>query len=318
MAFRPNPRFGPSALLVAILFSGNVGQAEPASSFELSWQAPATCPSRDEVAREIGRLIGDAARARATVRAFAEVTRHDEEGWRVHIRLQEGTHQSERSFDGPSCQAVTRVAALIIALTIDPTAGSAPEPAPPRPVEKPPSSPPNAPPAGEAPLKWFLGAGPLFEQRLLPRLGFGVEVSLGMRLPAFSAELRGAASLSQPTDATSAGAGGRFFLAAMGARVCARIVPGMAEIFGCAAGSLDRLQADGYGVTLPGSATATFGTLALGPRVDFRLGVAPSISLGAEATHTFSEADFVLDNIGSVHRTPRWGVSARLQFAWLF
>jgi len=78
------------------------------------------------------------------------------------------------------------------------------------------------------------------------------------------------------------------------------------------------VQAEGYGVTAPGSATALLGSAALGPRVDLPLGEGLRISLAVEATHTFSEANFRLDNVGNVHRTPRWGGSARVHVAWLF
>ena len=78
------------------------------------------------------------------------------------------------------------------------------------------------------------------------------------------------------------------------------------------------MQAEGYGVTTPGSASALLGTAAFGPRVDFPLNDVLRLSLSAEVTHTFSEANFRLDNVGNVHRTPRWGGSARAHVAWLF
>jgi uncharacterized protein (DUF1810 family) len=116
----------------------------------------------------------------------------------------------------------------------------------------------------------------------------------------------------------SSAAGGQFSLLTAGLRVCARVVSHSPEIFGCAAGFLDRVHAEGYGVTAPSEATALLATAALGPRLDFPLGEALRLSLAADATHTFSEATFRLDNIGTVHRTPRWGGSARVHVAWLF
>jgi len=309
-----------AAFLALSVVSTGAVRADSGHPFELSWQAPPTCPTSREVEREITRLIGDASRNRATVRAVAEVTRRDED-WRVLIRIQDGDRVSERSFEGATCRAVTKVASLIIALAIEPNAGAPSESVAPEPRDKPePLVRPPAPaaPSAEAPLRGFVAAGPVAELRILPRVGFGFEIGLGMRFPALSAELRGGASLPQPTDVASSAAGGQFSLLTAGLRVCARIVSHSPEIFGCAAGFLDRVHAEGYGVTAPSEATALLATAALGPRLDFPLGEALRLSLAADATHTFSEATFRLDNIGTVHRTPRWGGSARVHVAWLF
>jgi len=302
------------------MFAGRAASAQTGRPFELTWQAPPTCPTGPDVEREIARLIGDASRHRATIRAAAEVTRQGDD-WRVQIRIHDGDHVSERSFDGASCRAVTKVASLIIALAIEPNAGNTPEPAAPAPRESPePPPPPPVRPAGpsEAPLRGFIGAGPVAELRVLPEVGLGLQVGLGMRLPSLSVELSGSALLPQPTDVPSSDAGGRFSLLTLGLRLCARATSRTPEIFGCAAGFLDRVHADGYGVTAPGEATALLGTVAIGPRVDFALSEALRLSLGADATYTLSEANFRLDNVGNVHRTPRWGGSARAHIVWLF
>jgi len=309
--------FSAVTLSAAMLTPRRAG-AEPARIFELSWQAPPSCPTSQDIEREIVRLIGSGSQNRATVRAFAEVTKSDVD-WRVRIRIQDGDHSSERSFDGPSCRAVGKVASLIIALAIEPNAGAAPEPVAPPPRERPEPQPPAPrPEPTEAALRGFVAAGPLAEVRLLPRAGFGLEIGSGLRLPALSIELRAGALLPQPTDVPSVDAGGRFFQFNAGLRVCARIVPRAPEIFGCAAGVLDIVHAEGYGVTAPSSATALLGSAALGPRLDLPLAETVRLSLSVEATHTFSEANFRLDNVGNVHRTPRWGGSARAHVAWLF
>ena len=300
----------------AVLTTGRAG-AEPGRPFEVSWQAPPSCPTSQDVEREISRLVGDTSKNRASVRAFAEVTKGDVD-WRVRIRIQDGDHVSERSFEGPTCRAVGKVASLIIALAIEPNAGAVPEPAPP-PRDKPePQIPVNRPEPAEAGLRGFAAVGALAEVRLLPSAGFGLEIGTGLRLPALSIELRAGALLPQPTDVASLDAGGRFYHFSGGLRVCARIVPRGPELFACAAGNLDIVHAEGYGVTAPGSATALLGSAALGPRLDLPLAEALRLSLSVEAAHTFSEANFRLDNVGNVHRTPRWGGSARAHVAWLF
>ena len=312
---------GAAAAVLAIgIFSTGSVHAQPGRPFELSWQAPAGCPTGRDVEREITRLLGDASRNRATVRAFAEVTRRDDD-WRVQIRIQDAERVSERSFEGATCRAVTKVASLIIALAIEPNAGNTPESAPPVAAEKPEparSMPDLGVPLTQTSLRGFVAAGTVAELRILPRVGFGAEIALGVRLPSLSIELRGGALLPQPTDVPTTAAGGRFTLFTAGLRVCAPVAKPGPEIFACAAGFLDRVQAEGYGVTTPGSATALLGTGALGPRIDFALGEPLRLSVAVEATRTFGEASFRLDNVGTVHRTPLWGGSARVHVAWLF
>jgi len=284
----------------------------------LYWQAPPACPTSLEVEREITRLIGAGSPNRATVRASAEVTQNGDD-WRVRIRIQDGDRVSDRSFEGSTCRAVGKVASLIIALAIEPNAGTVPETAPAPPREKPePQVPVHRAELAEPALRGFVAIGPLAEVRLLPRAGLGLQIGTGLRLPALSIELAAGALMPQPTDVPSFDAGGRFAHYHAGLRICARISPGTPELFGCAAGLLDIVRAEGYGVTAPGSATALLGTAALGPRLDFRLAEALRLSVSVEGTHTFSEANFRLDNVGNVHRTPRWGGSARAQVAWLF
>jgi hypothetical protein len=306
------------AFALAALLMPRRANAQSARTFELSWQAPPSCPTSQDIEREIVRLIGSTSQNRATVRAFADVTKSDAD-WRVRIRIQDADRVSERSFDGPNCRAVGKVASLIIALAIEPNAGAAAEPVAPPPRERPePQRPATRPEPAEPALRGFVAAGALAEVHLLPRAAFGLEIGTGLRLPALSIELRGGAVIPQPTDVPSRDAGGRFSHFNVGLRVCARIVPRAPELFGCAAGALDILHADGYGVTAPGSATALLGTAALGPRLDLPLADSLRLSLSVEAAHTFSEANFRLDNVGNVHRTPRWGGSARAHVAWLF
>jgi hypothetical protein len=152
----------------------------------------------------------------------------------------------------------------------------------------------------------------------LPRSAWGFELGAGLRWPAIAVDVRGGATLAQSADLPTAAAGGNFSLWTAGLRVCARVVPGATEWFVCATGLVDRVKADGYGVTTPGSATALLAAAGLGPRIDVALADAWRLYVAGEATYAFSEASFRLDNVGNVHRTPRFGGSARLGVAFFF
>ncbi|MET0594651.1 MAG: hypothetical protein ABW133_18265 [Polyangiaceae bacterium] len=308
-----------AVVLAAAIFSAERGRADTGRIFELDWQAPAGCPTSAEVEREITRLIGIGQRNRSTVRAMAKVTGKDAD-WRVQIRLHDGDIASERLFEGSTCRAVTKVASLIIALAIEPNAGSTPEALPP-PKEKPEPPPPPAPPPlerREPKVRGMLTAGSFAEFALLPQTAWGFEMGAGVRFPSISIDVRGGATLAQSAEVPTLPAGGKFSLLTAGLRICGRVVPGSTELFVCATGLVDRVSGEGYGVTAPSTATTIFGAAGIGPRLDIALAEMWRVMLAGEATYTFGEASFRLDNVGNVHRTPRFGGSARLSLGFMF
>src|SRR5258706_9391670 len=89
MSPRPNQRFGLSSLVcLTSLLAAGMALGDDARLFELSWQAPAGCPPAEEVERDITRLVGSGAHERPTVRAVVDVAGNDDEGWRVHLRME--------------------------------------------------------------------------------------------------------------------------------------------------------------------------------------------------------------------------------------
>ena len=308
--------------MLAGLAIGRPLRADAARPFDLVWSAPPSCPTSAEVEHEIERLIGGARHPHTAVRARGEVTRHGD-AYRVVIRIQDGERVSERSFDGATGRAIAKAGSLIIALAIEPNAGALAEAPPPAAPETPAPPPPPIAPASatRAALGGVVMAGPAAEFRSLPSVGLGFEVAGGLRLPHFSTELRTSATLPQPADVPSSvapAAGGRFFLITAGLRLCARIVRGGPELFACASGFFDWVHARGYGITAPSAANALTFAAALGPRVEFPLADALRGGFTGEATYAFGEASFRLDNVGNVHRTPRWGGAARLYVALSF
>jgi hypothetical protein len=127
--------------------------AAPASAgVELVWSAPPGCPREAAVRAEVERLVGRGARAgaEAPVHAAALVT-YDQRRWRATIAIT-GADASprQREIEGETCAQVADAAAVIVALAIDPAAGSSLA-APPKPVASPPS-PPLSPPPASPPL----------------------------------------------------------------------------------------------------------------------------------------------------------------------
>jgi hypothetical protein len=322
MSLRPNLCFGPpgvAGLALALTLSTVPSRAaENARSFELTWDAPPECPTAQEVERDITRLIGESSHER-TVRASATVTGSDDD-WKVRVRMETGGEISERSLSAPTCRALEKAVALVIAITIEPRAASG-EPPPPPPVEPPPPKPPPPPPpppvVREPPLKWFAALGPVTEIGLLPQLGVGGELSAGLRLPIFSAELSGAMYVPESTTVKGP-SGGRFTLASGGLRACGRVLGGQVELFGCAETATNRLAGRGFGVTAPGSASTMLAGFGVGPRVDVRLSPVFLLLFDVEAIYAPGRASFVLDNVGRVYTAKHIGMSGRLGLAAQF
>ena len=322
MLTRATRRFGTSlALALAVLGAPFAVQAEEGRWLELTWRAPPDCPPASEIEKEITRLVGSSRREGATVRAVVDVTGSDEQGWRANVRTEYRGETGDRTLEGATCRAVARAAALVIALPVDskahPPEPPPPPPPPPEPIVKPPVVVPTPLPA-ERPLRWFVAIGPRSEVGLLQSPGFGLGIGLGARIPLASIELFGAGYLPQSTTVDGSAAGGRFTLVSAGVRLCPRLVRGMVEVFACASASLDRLSAQGFGVTTPGSASTTLATVLVGPGVDFSLTRAHRLRLGVDATYTPGNARFVLANVGPVHTAAKYGGVARLELGWYF
>jgi|GEM_PF-4263258 len=107
------------AAILALLFG--VSPSEGKERVQLKWIAPQACPSEQYVLRRVTRLAasapGEALRVRGQVKKLGA------ERWTVELQLA-GAVEGTRILEAESCVAVSKAAALIIALAIDPLAGS--------------------------------------------------------------------------------------------------------------------------------------------------------------------------------------------------
>jgi hypothetical protein len=315
---RVNRRLAPSFALALFALWARAGRADEGRWLDLSWQAPPECPPGAEIEREITRLVGSSPKVKGPLRAVVEVTGAGTAPWRARVRTDYAGELGDRTIEGATCRAVAKAVALVISLTIDSNAGKIDTlPPPRREIEQPPPPPPVFPETPPPmPLRGFVAFGPRSELGILTNPGFGLELALGARIPAVSLELAGVAYLPENMTVAGTAVGGRFTLFSIAGRVCPRIVRGAVELFVCAGGSFDRLSAQGFGVSSPGSASTSLGTVSLGPGMEFRLTHALRLLAGVEADYTPGRARFVLDNIGQVHTASQLGGSARLELAW--
>ncbi len=152
--------------LAVLVFAGAALADEPAAPVVLRWTAPVGCPTEGEVRDEIDRVLGGAPAATSPrhLRADAVVTRAGKEGFHIHLVTDMGGSLGERDFGGPTCRAVAKAAAVIVALTFDPDAiarksGTVAPPSPaPVPADQPATPLPPAPEVLPAPPPPFTPA----------------------------------------------------------------------------------------------------------------------------------------------------------------
>lgn len=196
--------------LVALALHGGPVHAPP--PLELRWSAPPGCPDEAGVRSSVRALLG---RELTSVDADAiavdgEIVRRDR-GWSLRLTITSASGSRTRELPGESCQDLSGVAALLIAIAIDPTMESidapppAAEPTPP-PAREPVASPPVVAPqprrkpmiGGAFGVHGVLGYG------ALPRIDGALGPDAALRIGAARIELAGSFWWPSPTRARDA------------------------------------------------------------------------------------------------------------------
>ena len=312
-----------------VLFAATVahGQEKDAPPFDLDWRAPAGCPSPDRVRSEITRLIGADAHPEGVNHVTGEITAQEGGSYLVRLSLEQAGRSGERTLVGATCAEVSRAAALLIALAIEPGAAQVepePAPSPPPPAPPPPAPPlpaPPPPPPAKSNPHLQIAIGPAAELGLLPTLGAGAEASLEVVFEHLSLEAYFADYLSRDHDAPSGNAGGTFSLRSLGARACFELAPGTLSFAACGGASTNHLSARGYGVSNPGSSSTNLGAVALSVRVALALGSHASLRLDAGPSYILGQAKFVLADDADtreVYGATLFDAAGSLKLAWRF
>src|SRR5690348_13371307 len=126
-------------VLTALLSAPAARAAEPATAaLDLTWSAPAECPMRDDVMREVERILGGGAPRRA--RARADVMKLGAERWQVRLVTEVDGAAGERAIEASTCEQLASATALILAWVLDPSRahdGETPAAPPSRPAAAP-------------------------------------------------------------------------------------------------------------------------------------------------------------------------------------
>jgi hypothetical protein len=307
---------GAAALAVATLFAFGQGRAQAGDPprVDLTWTADPSCPRGDAVVAEVERLARGAP-PRELLVARAEVE-HDV-SWRVRLETRSGGSVGKRQIEAESCAQLADATALILALMIDPAAGSDPRPpdspqappvferekaAPPAPAFAPPAPSPSRPSP-----RSVLGAvtvSALGDVGTLPGAAPGLGLSAGLLVSSYRVMGNLAYFPSQTASlAARPSAGGDFTLAG-GALVACRTLLTLGPARGalCAGAELDALLAKGFGVRSPRDGSTRWGAFLFGALVDLDIASPVSAELRIGGAVPFGRPPFSFDDLGTVYR----------------
>jgi hypothetical protein len=314
-----------AALAFALLALASAeARAEP-GRVALVWRAPEGCGDGAAVTADVERLVRGS-ESTERVEAEAEVIAADG-AYRVRLRTRARGEIGERVVAAASCAQVASATAVILALMIDPTAAGraaeeegAPVPkAVPTPARAPtaapvergsPPSPAGAPDAVSTPTRAstqvavVVSASFAGDAGTMPGASAGGGVALAALLGAYRIELRGAlfpsasgALSMRPT------AGADFSMLVVGLDGCRALVQhprARADV--CAGAEVDRVSAQGHGVSSPASGSTTFGAAALDALLDVPLASKFSAVVRGGAAAPFIRSPFYFEGLGTVHR----------------
>lgn len=187
---------------------------EPADQDEalvIEWDAPTVCPDGAELRRRIDELLGGpptAAQGRVVV--SGEV-RGPEPAWSLRLRIANEAGERVRELPGTSCDELTGIAAVLIAVALD----RSDEPEPTEPATPPPAATPTtkrqpAPSSPAARPRRFgaaLGVHGGVSWGPLPRIAGGVAADVALLIPHARVEVGGAFWFPRDTGSHAIGDG---------------------------------------------------------------------------------------------------------------
>ena len=305
------------AALVGLWPLAAFAQGSADLSFRLHWRAPDTCPSELDVAARIDHLLGASESQRRAPPVEAEaVVLATKGGFELELTLQQAGEARSRSVAAPTCEELSRAAALVVALAVDPSISepartdapsSASFPSPCPPLESPTPSPapvaacPKCPacrppvrqPSLAPPWRVALVAGVSATYGELPRSWprplLGVGYSRGHHW--FEISLGAAFSTSQKLGGPRVATFTHWFSVP---RYCLETPLARWRMGGCGSAELGVIHASGFGVTQPLSRREWWVAAGLGLQAQAQLTSGTHLLLGADLLLAVTRPRFVL------------------------
>ena len=310
----------------------------------LTWNAPPSCPTRDDFAARVESLLGrsrgefpDALGVAVSIESLAP------DRWRLRLAVREASGAGERIIEDASCGLLSEATALIVALAVDPVAvlsrqaeatrpgpepmalaqAPSPQPAPAPPVDAAPApTPPAPPPPGPVygpvqpaePMTRVMGGvrvSPMLGAFVLPGVGGGLELAGVVRVGRASGEAYGRYWF--PRDHRLEGnpaVGGVFRSWAVGLRGCGWLGRGALGVPLCGAAEMGQIIGRGTGVSDARTGFATWAGVnatagaAWSPTRQF------AVLAAVEGAVAIARPRFEITNVGVLHQPAPVGLRA--------
>jgi len=304
-----------SAVCFARLGSADRAWGEQPGAFVFTWSAPEECPSQQQVAAEILRLVGGEPRLRESD-LQADVTVSRDPLWSAELTTHRAGRLGRRSLEAGSCQAAADAVALIIALSIDPDGVAAiDEGATVAPGQL------SQPPArAERRLKILASIHTQGRLGTLPGTDAGVGVGIGLAGARWRAEFSWTYGLRRDqVAALPSGAAGRFNAAAGSLTGCVDVGRQKLAFGPCAVAEAGRVSAIGYGATAGFSREVLWLALGGGAFTSMPLSRGLQASMELDVLAPLYRPDYVFQDVpGVVFKAPPVGIRALVEASWRF
>lgn len=236
--------------------------------------------------------------------AVGAVTQRTDGRWSLDLRTQSAAGAGQRTVVANSCARVAEAAALILALTLD------------HPATVPLTPRAGAPPA-RSPIDVSLRLSFALDGGTLPSAAPGISGALAVVRGRLRVEL-GVTYLFPRRAMIAAESGGDIALLSAGLRGCAILRHGAIEPRLCGAVEGGAMTGTGVGVVSPTDGASPWWGLFGGAVLAWGVSPRLSLHLGVDAGLTLASPDFVIDNVGEVHRPSRALVRGALGAEWRF
>ena len=301
------------ALGCALVGSPCSASDETSGILKFTWDAPADCPTAQQVRMEISRLLHGDIQIRQGGDLDVRVTVLSGETWSADLSTLHAGQAGRRYIEAPSCVSVADTTALIVALMIDPDAVADVS-------QVPKEEHPLAARRAEHDSMEFL-AGPHVQGRVgtLPGVYIGLGVGAGLVGRRWRTDLRWTYGLKERVATLPSGASGRFVLITGSVSGCLNLGRERPAFGPCAVFEPGLVSTSGYGASTGFSKHAAWFAVGGGVYLSSSWGQYLRTLLEVDVLLPLHRPDYVFQDVpGVVFRAPAVGSRALAAIACHF
>lgn len=291
---------------VRLLALAWVGPAAPAD-VDLQWNAPASCPDRQQVLEQALELVAMEADALGGVSVRAQVREGAGDSFEMDLRLRTTSGTTERAMNAVTCETLAEATALALVIAADEA----------RALERlqqtsaaPLVAEQTAPVASPGRVRGTVEVGTGLSLGALPGFGPHVFVGLGVRGDRWSVTGYGTHVFARTgsLDAVpESGAAGRFQLWAGGLRGCAHPNLGRVQLPLCAGAEAGQIAGRGVGIENPQKNAEPWGAVVGGGTLVWSPIPSVGVFAGFQVVVPFIRPAFEVEGLGTVYRAASVG-----------